>query len=187
MDEYDNLVKLLTCNTSADSSSQLQKISTKQQESVQRLGQRSTPKPKSLPEQEDPMKECTFHPQIISRSKDYVHKEKDPHLRLYEQAKQKQETLNRKMEEKKLQEAIEKENERPTFQPVLISSSKSRHRAERDAFNALYNDAIKQKAKRDEQAITFTTIDTFKPKTHTRAFDRESTIQTIVDQLSNLH
>ncbi|EFO65106.1 Hypothetical protein GLP15_405 [Giardia lamblia P15] len=187
MDEYDNLVKLLTRNTGADSSSQLQKISAQQQESIQRLGQRSIPKPKSLPAQEDPMKECTFHPQIISRSKDYVHKEKDPHIRLYEQAKQKQEILHRKIEEKKLQEAIERENEKPTFQPVLISSSRSRNRAERDAFNALYNDAIKQKAKRDEQAITFTTIDTFKPKTHTRAFDRESTIQTIVDQLSNLH
>ena len=187
MDEYDNLVKLLTHDASACSSSQSQKISAQQRESVQRLGQKSTPKPKHLPDQEDPMKECTFQPQIISRSKDYVHKEKDPHVRLYEQAKQKQEVLNRKIEEKRLQEAIERENERPTFQLVLVSSSKAKQRAERDAFNALYNDAIKQKAKRDEQTITFTTVDTFKPKTHTRAFDRESTIQTIVDQLSNLH
>lgn len=187
MDEYDNLVKLLTCDASACSSSQIQKISAQQQESVQRLGRKPTPKQKSLPEQEDPMKECTFHPQIISRSRSYVHKEKDPHLRLYEQARQKQEALNRKIEEKRLQEAIERENERPTFQPVLISSSRAKHRAERDAFNALYNDAIKQKAKKDEQAITFTTVDTFKPKTHTRAFDRNSTIYTIIDQLSNLN
>lgn len=187
MDEYDNLVKLLTHDSTACSSSQIQKISAQQQESIQRLGQKPAPKQKSLPDQEDPMKECTFHPQIISRSKDYVHKEKDPHLRLYEQARQRQEILNRKISEKEIQEAIERENNRPTFQPVLVSSSKVKQRAERDAFNALYNDALKQKAKKDEQAMTFTTIDTFKPKTHTRAFDRESTIQTIVDQLSNLN
>ncbi|TNJ27238.1 hypothetical protein GMRT_12405 [Giardia muris] len=180
---YMELLKALSTDVKV-STEVTSRVSARQRETAERLSRLPAREPKPTLEVPDPMKECTFHPRIITKGKE-ASGTTDACTRLYVQGQERSERQTQRIRAKEQLEREREEREIPTFRPSLVTSTKRRAELQRDVFSNLYNDAVRLSRRRDAREAQGVALDAFQPQLSTKSRNaRTDLVRSIVDQLS---